>query len=91
MGSWSVYSNTIGLNAAATLQNGADNNYIGDTASGNLISGNAVWGLEISSNGNIVLARPDGTNGTGLLALGHAVFGGAAQSSTSLAIPAAAM
>jgi len=76
-----IEGNFIGTNVAGTagfgnghgivIDTGADSNTVGGTAGGarNIISGNVADGMDISSNGNLVLGNYLGTDLTGSVAV----------------------
>jgi Right handed beta helix region len=81
-----VYANYIGTNAAGSSGLGnsgagvyiaasANNNTVGGTILGNVISGNAGPGVDISTNGNAVSGNKIGTNAAGTLAVGNLTGG----------------
>lgn len=90
-----VYANYIGTNTVGStgygnggsgvfIGAGANNNNVGGTNVGNVISGNTGQGVDISTNGNVVAGNKIGTNPAGTAALGNGNGGvrisGAAQS-----------
>jgi|GEM_PF-2915818 len=77
-----IRGNYIGINAAGNSGYGnagsgvyiaasANNNTVGGTNQGNVISGNAGQGVDISTNGNVVSGNKIGTNIAGTAALGN--------------------
>jgi CSLREA domain-containing protein len=66
--------NTIGV----YIESGADNNTIGLSGTGNVISGNGN-GIYLSSQGNTILGNKIGTDRTGTIALGNSIGTHASQ------------
>jgi len=67
----------LGNGAGVAIDNSASNNTIGGTGAGagNVISGNSVDGIDISSDGNLVQGNKIGTNAAGTAALGNTFDG----------------